>query len=700
MAIWNMQNILGKQPEKADPIDVAFEAIEQAEDTPDTIVVELPDGSVTVDLNPQEAKKSSDFDANLAEGMSPSDLGKIANDLLEAIEADLQSREEWVGVRARGMDLLALKLEDPKGDVGNTSAPVEGMATVRHPLLLEAVLMAWSNARGELLPATGPVKVQDSGRRSTARDGLAEDLERDFNWYLTKKAKEYYPDTDRLLLMTVFGGSGFKKVYMDPMRRRPVSESVDAEDLIVNNAATDIRNAGRITHRIRMRASVMKRMKVLGVYRDVSALPPTPEFDAVERKEASIEGINIDSTRPEDKDHTLYECYCELDLPEFAPKQFKGKGLPLPYRVTIDKDSREVLELRRNWREEDEDCDVRTTFVHYPYIRGFGFYGWGLLHLLGNSTAALTAAWREALDAGMFANFPGFLVAKIAARQQTNEMRVPAGAGVVVDTQGQPINNMVMPLPYRDVTPGLLGMMDKVTDASRRVAGITEMRIGEGKQEAPVGTTIANIEQATKVESAIHKNLHQAQSEEFELLADLFRDEPEAFWRGNRNPATQWDQEKFVKALNTYGIEPVADPNNPSHVHRLMKAMALKQLQMANPQLYDARAVDMQVLKTIGFDNTDGLFAPPMPPQAPGIDPTLMAIKVQAAGKIDELRTRAAIKAAELEDKEKDRADKKMLAMVDLARTIAVHPEAEPMAEKLVQQGRSMSGRKDGGKTR
>lgn len=696
MAIWNLHNVMGRRPEN--PVEAVEEVVEEAQDTPDTVVVELPDGSVTVDLNPQEAKKSSNFEDNLAKDISQAELGKIANDLLEAIEADLQSRQEWVGVRARGMDLLALKLEDAKGDVGNSSAPVEGMATVRHPMLLEAVLMAWSNARAELLPAAGPVKVQDMGKRSLKRDKLAEDLEKDFNWYLTKKAREYYPDTDRLLLMTVFGGSGFKKVYMDPMRRRPVSESVDAEDLIVNNAATDIRNAGRITHRIRMRSSVMKRMKVLGVYRDVGGLPPTPEFDAVERKEAAIEGINLDSTRPEDKDHTLYECYCELDLPQFAPRQFKGKGLPLPYRVTIDKDSREILELRRNWREDDEDCDVRTTFVHYPYIRGFGFYGWGLLHLLGNSTAALTAAWREALDAGMFANFPGFLVSKIAARQQTNEMRVPAGSGVVVDTQGQPISNMVMPLPYRDVTPGLLGMMDKVTDASRRVAGITEMKVGEGKQEAPVGTTIAMIEQATKVESAIHKNLHQAQSEEFELLADLFRDEPESFWRGNRNPATQWDQETFDKALNTYGINPVADPNTPSHVHRLMKAMALKQLQTANPQLYDARAVDEQVLKIIGFDDIDGLFAPPqMPAQAPP-DPMLLSIQANAAAKMDELKTRAAIKAAELQDKAKDREQKAMLSMVDLARTLSIHPESAPMAEKIITKGFSTP-RKNGGKT-
>ena len=668
----------------------------QAETASDTTIVELPDGSVTVNLGVQksdEAQSNQGFYKNLAENMNDGELGRIANELLESIDSDLESRQEWLATRTRGMDLLALKLEEAKGDVGNTSAPVEGMSVVRHPLLLEAVLMAWSNARAELLPAAGPVKVQDEGERSLVGDQLAEALQKDFNYYLTKKAKEYYPDTDRLLLTTVFGGSGFKKVHMDPMRRRPVSESVDAEDLIVNNAATDLRNAGRITHRIRMRKAVMKRMKILGVYRDITLTQPNPEYDTVERKEANIEGITQDSFRPEDAEHTLYEVYCELDLDEFAPRQYKGKGLPLPYRVTIDKDSREILELRRNWREDDDDCEPRTTFIHYPYIRGFGLYGWGLLHLLGNSTTALTAAWREALDAGMFANFPGFLVAKIAARQQTNEMRVPAGSGVVIDTQGKSIQDVVMALPYKDVSQGLVQMMDKIREAAERVASITEIKVGEGNQEAPVGTTIALLEQATKVESAIHKNLHQAQAEEFELLADLFRDEPESFWRGNRRPATKWDKEMFETAINTYGITPVADPNIPSHVHRIMKAMALKQLQAANPSLYDAKAVDIQILKTIGYDNPEGLFAPPQPPQAPPVDPTVAALEMQAQTKMADIQARTQIKAAEIADKQKDRDLKAQIAIVDLAKSLAKEPKSEAVVQRTLSQNQIKGGK-------
>ena len=679
-AFWQAPSIA--QPPALDEAQVILDG--QEIENPDLSITEMEDGSIVVDLSPSQSTQDKDegHDANLVDEVA--DLGGIATQLLDAIENDLQSRAEWLATRSRGMDLLALKLEEAKGDVGNTSAPVEGMSVVRHPLLLEAVLMAWSNARGELLPASGPVKVVDEGQRSSESDLLAVALEKDFNYYLTKKAKEYYPDTDRLLLMTVFGGSGFKKVYMDPMRRRPVSESVDAEDLIVNNAATDLRNAGRVTHRIRMRPAVMKRMKILGVYRDVSLIQPNPEYDTVERKEAQVEGIDLNNHALEDKEHTLYEVYCELDLDQFAPEHFKGKGLPLPYRVTIDKDSREILEIRRNWREDDEDCEPKTTFVHYPYIRGFGLYGWGLLHLLGNSTAALTAAWREALDAGMFANFPGFLVSKLAARQQTNEMRVPAGAGITVDTQGRPITDVVMPLPYKDVSQGLLGIMDRVKDAASRVASVTEIKVGEGKAEAPVGTTIALLEQASKIESAIHKNLHQAQSEEFELLADLFRDDPESFWRGNRRTPTKWSQEMFLRALNTYGICPVADPNVPSHVHRIMKAMALKQLQGANPDLYDARAVDAQILKVVGWDNPESLFAPPQPPAAPPEDPTMVAIRVQAETKMEELNTRTKLKIADLQDKDKERSLERELAMVDLAKTLATKPEQAPVLNKAM----------------
>jgi hypothetical protein len=261
---------------------------------------------------------------------------------------------------------------------------------------------------------------------------------------------------------------------------------------------------------------------------------------------------------------------------------------------------------------------------------------------------------------------------------------VAAGSGVVVDTQGLPLNQAVMALPYKDVTAGLLGIMDKVLQSAQRVGGVTEAKIGEGKQDAPVGTTIALIEQATKVESAVHKNLHQAQSEEFQLLADLFREDPESFWRGNKKPATEWDKTKFLAAINAYGITPVADPNTPSHLHRLMKATAVKQLQAANPQLYNAMAVDVSVLKIMGWDNPESLFAPPQAPGSAPLDPRMAKVQVEAQSKIDELRIRGVLAASDAQEKQKDRELKREIAMVDLARTLAVHPEAERLAQQTI----------------
>jgi hypothetical protein len=682
-SIWN----LGKPVPTADDFDVTVEG--DAGDREDGVIVS-PDGSVTVDLNAgievldedYDAEAPENFDENIAAKLDSMELGRISNEVLEGIEADITSRAEWMAIRAKGIELLGLKLEEAKGDVGSSSAPVEGMSVVRHPILLKATLMAWANARAELLPAAGPVKVVDEGDRSPIGDMLAEQLEKDFNFFLTKRAREYYPDTDRLILMTCFGGSGFKKVFPCPMRRRPVSESVDAEDLIVNNSAIDLRNAARVTHRIKMRQSVMTRMKLLGVYRDVSLTPPTPESNVVEQKEAAINGIQADQTRPEDADHTVYECYVELDIPDFAPKQFKDSGLPLPYRVTIDKDSREILEIRRNWAYDDEDCQAKTTFVHYTYIRGFGFYGWGLLHLLGNSASALTAAWREALDAGMFANFPGFLIAKIAARQQTNELRVPAGAGAIVDTQGKPIRDVVMELPYRDVTSGLMSMIDKIDSSTDQIASTAELKVGEGRQDVPVGTMIAQIEQATKIESAVHKNMHAAQSEEFELLAELFREDPESFWRGKRRKPSQWSTELFIKALDTYGINPVADPNVPSHIHRVMKAMALKQLQTASPQLYDVKKVDEHILRVIGWDNPDAFFAPSQP--AP--DPTIAATQILADQRDRSDKTKLTLKQIDIVDRNEDRKLRKEESTAKIAVALAKEPTAEEVVNRTLNR--------------
>lgn len=648
-------------------------------------VISLANGDVIVDISaPAKDDKDSKFDDNLALNMSASDLGTLAESLMQGIEADLESRSEWETTRTRGIELLGLKIEEPRSDVSSSSsAPLEGMATVRHPLLCEAVLRGTSNAIGELLPADGPVKIKNVGSETSQADGLAERFEKDFNHYLTDVATEYYPDTKRMLFWTYFGGSGWKKVYSCPIRRRPVSESIDANDIIVSNSATDLWNCGRVTHRITMRPSTMKRMQLLKVYRDVALGQPTPTPNAVQDKKDSVEGVRPQNDRPEDQPFTLYECYCEWILDEFAPPQFKDKALPLPYRVTIDKDSREILEIRRNWKEDDEACLPRKYLVKYPFVEAMGIYGIGLVHILGNATTALTAAWREMLDAGMFANFPGFAYLKSAGRQLTNEFRVPPGGGIPIDSPNGNISQALMPLPYKDITPGLLGLVDKITESSQRLGGTADMPIGEGKQDAPVGTTIALIEQATKIESAVHKGLHKAQAEEFQLIKERFREDPEAFWRHNPAGKTQWSEKSFMAALDSADLIPVADPNTPSHMHRVAKAVAIKQLQAANPELYDARAVDLRVLAMIKVDDAESLFAPPPPPQQAPPDPRLIDAhakviaaetgKAKVALESQNAQAKFANDAAERESKEK-------IATVNLAKELVIHGSDQQQA--------------------
>jgi len=601
--------------------------IEMVEDGPEQgydehgnlMSIETPDGAITITLDGSPLQRAEDegmegWFENLVHLIDQTELSEISHDLLKGIQDDLESRKEWIDDRAQGIKLLGLKVEIPGLAGAADGAPVEGMSRVRHPLLLEAVLRFQANARAELLPTDGPVKIrEDNNNADLASDQLANDLENDLNHYLTATAKEYYPDTDRMLLMLGFGGTAFKKVYFCPLRGRPVSESVDADDLIVNNAATDLSNAKRITHRIYMRPSTVKRMQILGVYRDIDlSTPKMSQLDAAQREKKAQQGISADQMNPDDRDREIYECYCELNIKGFEHRH-KGKdtGLEIPYRVTIDVSSREILSIVRNYDEDTKDLpEPRQNFVKYTFVPGMGFYDLGLLHILGNTTNALTAAWREMLDAGMYANFPGFLYADTGARQNTNIFRVPPGGGALVKTGGMPISQAVMPLPYKDVGGGLMSLVDNIGQTGMRIGGTAEQAVGEGKQDAPVGTTIALIDQATKVLNSVHKRMHASQAEEFELLVQCFRENPDSFWQKNRKPARKWDEQTFLRALDQVDLVPQADPNTASQTQRLMKVVALKQIQAQNPSLYDPIAIDTAALQAVGWSNPEQFMIP------------------------------------------------------------------------------------------
>jgi len=376
----------------------------------------------------------------------------------------------------------------------------------------------------------------------------------------------------------------------------------------------------------------MRRMQILGVYRDIElGTPLAPDLDAAQREKRDQEGVRDDAGHPDDRDREIYECYCELDITGFEHK-YKGKvsGLEVPYRVTIDASSKEVLSIVRNYNEDTKELPVaRKWFVKYQFVPGFGFYDIGLLHILGNTTNALTAAWREMLDNGMYANFPGFLVAKSAARQNTNIFRVPPGGGAQIETNGMPIQQAVMPLPYnaQGMAP-LMQLTQAMEGTGQRVGGTSEMQVGEGRPDAPVGTTLAMIDQATKVLNSVHKRLHAGQAEEFRLLCGIFQEHPESFWQRNFKQSTPWDEATFLKALEDFDLCPQADPNTASHGQRMMKIMGLIQLAQQDPGMFDPKAIATAAMQAMGWSNPQQFFAPPSASATP--PPEVMKDMMQA----------------------------------------------------------------------
>jgi len=450
-----------------------------------------------------------------------------------------------------------------------------------------------------------------------------------------------------------------------------------------------------------------------------------------------VQGISASTFRPEDRDREIYECYCELDLPGFEHK-YKGKesGLEIPYRVTIDLSSREILSIVRNYDEDDADLpEARTNFVKYTFVPGLGFYDIGLLHILGNTTNAITAAWREMLDAGMYANFPGFLYADSGARQNTNMFRVPPGGGALIKTGGMPIRDAIMPLPYKEPGQALMALVENMATTGMRIGGTSEQQVGEGRADAPVGTTLAMIDQATKVLNAVHKRMHAAQAEEFQLLVRCFRENPDSFWQRNKKPAYQWDEATFLNAINNCDLVPQADPNTASQTQRVMKIMGLKQLQQGNPSLYDPIAIDTAALQAMGWSNPQQFMVPPAslqqkPPPEVEYAKAMVQVKkqeadaktmvaqakvqqvgaqVQADGKApagpqaptieDQIKmTDLQLKQQELRDKQqdnmmdainrkRDRESRERLAAVKLAEDLAANPQGVPIANSILDPG-------------
>ncbi len=641
-------------------------------------VITAPDGTVSVIEMPKDgmAMYTGHF-GNLADKLDASYLSTLGADLVQAVEDDEQSRSEWTAMRTKGVDLLYLKMEEPGSETNNGN-----ISRVGNSSMLDACVRYQSNFIGEILPITGPAKVEDDSQQTGAdRDEIADAFEKDVNWYLTKVDKDYAPDRDRGSFRQALDGCIFTKGFHCPVRRRPALDVIYATDMIVSNDATSVRSAARVTHRSFMSQDMMKRMQILGV-REAPLQSPTEEPDEMTSKIKSTEGQSPTpvSTDQADQRHENYEIYVNMII--------KGdehdEGLARPYRITVERESSAVLEIRRNWAEADtEEFKPLTKIVMWPLIPGLGFYPYGFAHLIGNTTRALTAIMRLLIDAGMFASFPGWLRAKMGSRQQTNQIRIMPSGSQEIETGGLPLSDVVMPLPYKDPSVSLSNFYTTLEASARNLAGAIEVPVGDGKADIPVGTMMALIEQSTKNIAAIHKRNHRAQGEELEYLKQLFCEDPQALHFFDNKSGRIWAAKEEFEDLN---LVPASDPNIPSHVHRLMQVTAVVSRADTHPDLYDKKAVEEWALRSIGVSNPQSLLMKPLPPgMAPPGPPAppdplkVIALQSQAReaeqtreiqqGVISD-KNKLELKQMDVADREKERQNRMAVAQIDLHKEI------------------------------
>ena len=634
-----------------------FESDEISIDVPGLSLGIGEDGSLSFG-DDEEDDAGLDFGENLAEVISDMALGAIAEEVISGVEADEQSRQEWINQYQKGIGLLGNKIEDLKqGSDDKRSVSRAGDTT-----MMEAIVKYEAGAEAEMLPAAGPVKVPTIGKVSGDEEQIAKDFEDDFNYYLTEVATEYYADTPRMLVQQGFCGIGYKKVYLCPVRRRPVSESILPTDLIVSEEATDLNNALRVTHRIEMTLPTLRRMQIVGQYRDVQLGPAIGNFGVSDQARRAIrtnEGLMpIGATRPQDQPYEVLETDVFLDAEYHGIDGYYERrapeGLPLPYKVTVERGSRKVLGIWRNWKEGDPLYLKRNAYVKFGLVPGLGYHDWGFLQLLGNQTLALRAILRLLIAAGMFSNFPGGLKLK-NARTATNELAPAPGEFVDVDApQGADIRQMAMPLPYKGPDAAFIQLMGIVKNDARQLGGTVQLEVGEGRTNMPVGTVLAMIEQQIQVMAGVHKRNHRAQKEEFRKLRELFAENPRMFSmlvrdrpRDADRQARLWEKAEEFSDLN---IVPASDPNVPSHVHKLLMGNVLLLLAQQAPQYFDMPAVLSNAVTAIGANPSEYILRPDQMQQgAPPPDPKIVAATIHAQQQQSQDQVQAQTEAAKLQ---------------------------------------------------
>ena len=589
--------------------DELVEAAESTEDVPpnpdNTEVIQGEDGSVEINFEPGAASPEGGGDhyANLAELLPDDILDDLGSSLFDNYTQYKASRKDWEDGYTKGLDLLGFKYKD-------RTQPFQGASGATHPVLAEAVTQFQAQAYKELLPAQGPVRTQILGVSDRAKEEQSQRVKDFMNYQLMDKMKEYEPEFDQMLFYLPLSGSAFKKVYYDELLQRAVSKFVPADDLIVPYTATSLDDADAVMHTIKVSENDLRKKQVGGFYRDIEVNPSYMQETEVEKKERELEGVR--KTRDEDI-FQLIECHINLDLDGFEDRDETGEptGIKLPYVVTIETGTRKVLSIRRNFKLDDPTKQKIQYFVHFKFLPGLGFYGFGLIHMIGGLSRTATAALRQLLDAGTLSNLPaGFKQRGIRIRDDAQSIQ--PGEFRDVDAPGGNIRDAFLPLPFKEPSATLLQLMGVVVNAGQRFASIADMQVGDMNQSAAVGTTVALLERGSRVMSAIHKRLYVAMKQEFKLLADVFKtylppEYPYDVVGGQRN-IKQTDFDDRVD------IVPIADPNIFSQTQRISMAQTELQLATSNPQIHNLYQAYRSMYEAIGVKDIDKILPPPKQP--------------------------------------------------------------------------------------
>jgi len=578
---------LGLDAAMEEPTEVEIEI-----DNPDAMAISADGVEIIFEA---ERESPEDFDANLADYMDDRDLASIASDLMQDYETDKSSRKEWVDTYADGLKLLGLKYEE-------RTEPWPGACGVFYPLLSEAAVRFQAESIMETFPASGPVKTQIVGSLTKEKEDAAERVKDDMNYRLTEEMPEYRPEHEKMLWSLALAGSAFKKVYYDPSLGRPVSMFIPAEDIVVPFGASDLRSAPRITHVMRKTQNEVRKLQHAGFYRDVDLGEPSTVLSEVEKRKAEEEGMSATM----DDRYRILEMHVELDLPGFEDVDKNGPTeIALPYVVTIDESTSKVLAIRRNYYENDPLKLKRMHFVHYPYIPGFGFYGFGLIHLVGAFAKSGTSLIRQLVDAGTLSNLPGGLKSR-GLRVKGDDTPIAPGEFRDVDVPSGSIRDNILPLPYKEPSQVLYQLLQTIVQEGRRFAATADMQISDLSANTPVGTTLAVLERTLKVMSAVQARLHYSMRQEFKLLAAIIRD----YAPTEYNYDVDAPGGRMVKQADYDMVDviPVSDPNATTLAQRVTQYQAVLQLAAQAPQIYDMPELHKRMLEVLGIKNIDKLI--------------------------------------------------------------------------------------------